>query len=326
MARPLLLGIEIGGTKLQVGLGHGNGSLLQLRRAVIDPKTGAQGVLAQVIEEADRVCWAHNVGRESIEAVGIGFGGPVDADQGIVLKSHHVAGWDGFEISEWVRRTLGVETVSVQNDADTAGLAEARFGAGKGRSPLLYVTIGSGIGGGLILDGRIYRGAGLGALEIGHLWVNPPEEGMTEGETVEQAASGWSIARRAREILESRQPGAETLRDLVDGDPAGVTAEVVAMAASFGDTAVRAILDHATRSLALGLANAVTLLAPERIILGGGVSLMGEEQWFAPIRNRLERLAFPPFRGRFDVVPAALGEGVVVQGALVLAREALAET
>ncbi len=325
MSQPLLLGIEIGGTKLQVGIGHGDGSILQLHRWRVDSEVGARGLLEQIVEEADRVCWAQNVDRGAIEAVGIGFGGPVEADRGVVLKSHHVQGWEGFPLADWARQAWALEAVAVENDADTAGLGESRFGAGRGHSPLLYVTIGSGIGGGLILDGRIYRGAGRGALEIGHLWVSPPDPNPNgqNGETVEQAASGWSLARRGREALASGQPGIETLRDLVDGDPAGVTAEVIAMAASFGDSAALAILDHARQSLAQGLAHAVTLLAPRRIILGGGVSLIGEDQWLIPIRQRLNALAFPPFVGRFDVVPAALGETVVVQGALALARDAL---
>src|SRR5207248_5588282 len=120
---------------------------------------------------------------------------------GVVTTSHQVAGWDGFPLADWVRSNLGIEGVSLQNDADTAALGEARFGAGVGRSPLLYVTVGSGIGGGLILNGRIYRGAGRGAMEIGHLRVgatNPATEDAPPA-TLEQVASGWSIAQRALE-------------------------------------------------------------------------------------------------------------------------------
>jgi glucokinase len=322
MARPLLLGVEIGGTKLQVGLGHGDGSILQLRRSPIRPDAGASALLEQIVEEADRACWAHSLTRGAIEAVGVGFGGPVDADLGVVTTSHHVPGWDGFPLADWCRRTFAVEAVSVENDADTAGLGEARFGAGRGKDPLLYVTIGSGVGGGLILGGRIHRGAGLGSAEVGHLWVAPPDDAGRGGQTVEQASSGWSIGREARRAISEHRHDAETLADLVDGDPDQVTAEVVAMAAGLGDAASKAILDHASRSLAAGLAHAVTLIGPRRIILGGGVSMIGEEFWFRPIRTRLEQLAFPPFRGSFDLVPAALGEEVVIQGALALARDA----
>ncbi|WP_169973265.1 ROK family protein [Tautonia rosea] len=323
MAKPLLLGVEIGGTKLQVGLGHGDGSIVQLRRARIHPASGASALRDQILEEADRACWAHSLTRDAIEGVGIGFGGPIDVEQGITITSHHVSGWDRFPLRDWGRSQFQTEAVSIENDADTAGLAESRFGAGKGgASPLLYVTIGSGVGGGLILDGRIHRGTGLGAAEIGHVWVIPPDSNGQGGRTVEQSASGWSITRFAREAIASGQPGAETLSDLVDGDPEQLNAEVVAMAAGLGDARALAILEQATQALAAGLAHAVTLIGLKRIVLGGGVSLIGDDLWFAPIRRRLDQLVFPGFRGSFDLVPSALGESVVIQGALALARDA----
>jgi glucokinase len=262
------------------------------------------------------------VTRESIEAVGIGFGGPLDAEHGITITSHHVSGWDRFPLREWCRSQFQTEAVAIENDADTAGLAESRFGAGKGgASPLLYVTIGSGVGGGLILDGRIHRGTGLGAAEIGHLWAIPPDANGRGGRTVEQSASGWSITRFAREAIASGAPGSETLADLVDGDAEQLNAEVVALAAGLGDSCSLALLDQATHALAAGLAHAVTLIGLKRIVLGGGVSLIGEDLWFAPIRRRLDQLVFPGFRGSFDLVPSTLGEPVVIQGALALARD-----
>jgi glucokinase len=336
MAKPLLLGIEVGGTKLQLGLGHGDGRLLGLRRVGVDPTRGAAGVLEQIAEESQKVAWTIDTTRDCVEAVGIGFGGPVDAERGVVTTSHQVAGWDGFALAVWVRRELGVETVVLQNDADTAGLGEARFGAGVGRSPLLYVTVGSGIGGGLILDGRIYRGAGQGAMEIGHLRVGEIDPAAPDElpATLEQVSSGWSIAQRARErvavVLRADPSRIGPLVDLLAEGPGqppdleAITTEVVAMAAELGDADAREVLGRASRTLAAALAHAVTLLAPRRIILGGGVSLIGEELWLAPIRRELDRRVFPPFRGTFDVVPAALGEEVVVHGALALAREAWA--
>lgn len=323
MAKPLLLGIEIGGTKLQVGLGHGVGTILQLRRALINPSAGASVIQEQILEEADRACWALGETRNAIEAVGIGFGGPVDADGGITITSHHVAGWDRFPLAEWCRSQFDVNPVAIENDADTAGLAESRFGSGKGASPLLYVTIGSGVGGGLILDGRIHRGTGIGSTEIGHLWAIPPDINGQGGQTIEEASSGWSISKKARTAVESCLPEAKTLADLVDGDPEQINTEVVAMAAGLGDSASRSLLEQASRSLAIGLAHAVTLIGLKRIILGGGVSLIGDELWFDPIRTQLHQRVFPGFRGSFDLLPAALGETVVVQGALAIARDAL---
>jgi glucokinase len=168
------LGIEIGGTKLQLAMGPGDWTIAALERRVIRPEAGAKGLLDQ-IAEAHACLVSSSHGRPA--AAGIGFGGPVDVDRGVILRSHQIEGWEGFALADWVREVMGIPLVSIQNDADTAGLGEARFGAGRGLSPIFYATIGSGIGGGLIVDGRIYRGSGLGASEIGHLWIDDPASG-----------------------------------------------------------------------------------------------------------------------------------------------------
>ncbi len=304
----MLLGIEIGGTKLQVGAGLADGTLRALERRRVDPKTGAQGILSAIQEMAQALQESTAISR--FDAAGIGFGGPVETGDGVVLKSHQISGWDGFQLSEWVRTTLGIKQVSLANDADTAALGEARFGAGVDLSPILYVTIGSGIGGGLVVDGSIYPGSGRGAVEIGHLrsWRSVSGIGL-EPPTVESVASGWGLERRGREAfgIEPETP---------------FSTEDVANRARQGDNRALELIRGSTETLAEALAHAVTLLAPQRVILGGGVSLMGETLWFEPIRRELDRLVFPPYRGQFDVVPAALGETVVVLGALALADEA----
>jgi glucokinase len=335
MARPpLLLGIEIGGTKLQLGLGHGDGKLLALERRTVDPAAGSRGILAQLPEVFKVLTARCETSREAVAAAGIGFGGPVDAATGCVTRSHQIAGWEGFPLAEWVRDHLGVPRVVLENDADTAGLAEVRFGAGRGLTPVLYVTIGSGIGGGLIIDGQIYRGAGAGAIEIGHLWVVDRMSSDLDVLKLEDVASGWAITRTARSFAERQRPtstadGREPdparpwmVLQLAGGDPARITPAVVAEAARLGDQEASFILGKAVAAMANALNQAVTLLAPRRIILGGGVSLIDEGQWFQPIRNLLNLHAFPPFRGSFDLVPSLLGEAVVVYGALALAGDA----
>jgi glucokinase len=325
--RPLLLGVEIGGTKLQLGVGYGNGVILALERRAVRPEDGSAGILAQMTEAVDVLRCTPGLGAGGIAAVGIGFGGPVDSRRGIVTTSHQVGGWDHFPLAEWFADRFSIPCVVLQNDADTAGLGEAQFGAGAGYSPILYVTIGSGIGGGLIIDGQIYRGNGLGALEIGHLWVIDRLQCDKDILKLEDVASGWAITRAAREF--AQRPGSTAEAEpwlalqLADGDPARITPAVVAEAARLGDREAGFILGRAIAAMASALNQAVTLLAPRRIILGGGVSLIGEDQWFQPIRILLDLQVLPPFRGSFDVVPAALSEVVVVHGALALARDEL---
>lgn len=320
-----LLGIEIGGTKLQLGLTRRAGTIEILKRSTIDPSRGAEGI-REGIRRAFALAIAElGLAPGEVRAAGVGFGGPVDAESGRTETSFQVEGWTDFPLGDWVRESLDVPCVSVHNDADVAGLAESRLGAGVGKSPLLYLTIGSGIGGALIVDGRIYRGAGRGAVEIGHLRVPSPDptspEDFPELETV---ASGWGIGRLARRAAEGCRDRGESWTVL---DEAGrlewITAVQIARAAGLGDPRSLEVLDRARRALAFALAQAVALIAPARIILGGGVSLIGEELWFQPIRELVDAQVFRPFQGSFDIVPAALGEEVVVHGALELARDAL---
>jgi glucokinase len=318
----LLLGIEIGGTKLQIGAGRGDGTLVALERLTVNPSNGAEGIRSQIVSATRALLARLDADPDSIGAVGIGFGGPVDATDGVVTLSNQIDGWAGFPLAEWARQTLGVPRVSLQNDADTAALGEARFGAGVGASPVLYVTVGSGIGGGLVVDGRIYRGAGRGALEIGHLIV---EEGDSP-RTLESIASGWSIGRDAATVvaraLQSGLSSEESpLLHHCHCDPARATAAIVALAADDGDPLALRLLQNASTAVAKALAHAVTLLAPERIILGGGVSLMSDPLWLHPIREQVETRVFPPFRKTYDIVPPLLGEEVVVHGALALALD-----
>ncbi len=305
MTQPCLLGIEIGGTKLQLGLGRRDGSLADLERSVVVPGNGAAGIRQQIEAVITTLLDRWNLDPASLTAIGVGFGGPVDAARGITILSNQIRGWTDFPIVEWLRSVTGVSSVILANDADTAALGEARVGAGVGFDPLLYLTIGSGVGGGLIIGGSIYRGAGRGAIEIGHLIVD-----YAQGRTLESVASGWAIAQAGQAVLGATHAGP-------------ITAEMVVAAARAGHAGAGQILRSAQVAMGQALAQAITLLTPRRVILGGGVSLLGEADWFEPIRREVAHRVFAPFRDTYDIVPAALGEAVVVHGALALAADAL---
>jgi glucokinase len=329
MAEPWVLGIEIGGTKLQLGIAQGRGHISALERLTVEPSLGAPGIRNQIQIAFATLLAKANLSVGDIEGAGIGFGGPVDSLAGCTQKSFQVDGWDKFPLAAWVRDHLEIPSVVLENDADSAGLAEARFGAGVGYSPLLYMNIGSGIGGALVVDQQIYRGSGHGALEIGHLSVPSDTDDGSRTVELEQVASGWAIAAAARELgrrkLEQGRADWPLLTQ-ARGNPDSITAALVAEAAREGDAESAAILDRARGAVAFALAQAITLLAPRRIVLGGGVSLVGEDLWFDPIRRLTNQHTFAPFRGRYDIVPAALGEEVVVHGALALARDAVSPT
>ncbi len=316
----MYLGIEIGGTKLQLGLGRGDGVIAALWRGTVNPADGGEGIRKQIVAALPELLAKASLDRGHLTGVGIGFGGPTDDATRTVIKSHQIAGWDGFPLADWISDLVGVPAV-LCNDADVAGLAEALFGAGKGLSPVFYITVGSGIGGGLIIDGQIYRGLGRGAAEIGHLQVYA--SGVERDHymmPLEHVASGWAIGRAGRARLEAWFVDTP-LRLLAGGDPQKVTGHMVGLAAARGDERALDIIANARNALAHAIRQVIVLLCPKRVVIGGGVSLIGEELLFEPLRRVVAKEVFPPFGDLTDIVPAALGEEVVVHGALALARQ-----
>jgi glucokinase len=309
MKTSMFLGIEIGGTKLLLGVGDAEGGrLAALHRADVQPADGAEGIRRQIEQIAAPLIREHHV-----TAVGFGFGGPVDSTAGRIVKSYHVAGWDGFPLADWCRQTLGLPA-SLGNDSDMAGLGEARFGAGRGRRVVFYTNVGSGIGGSLVIGGRVYIGGSGIAAELGHL--RPGLDADTPQKVVQLSASGWAIAAAVRADADLAAQLARQYNCPVER----LTAKHVACAAGAGNPSALAIFRRATQTYGWAVAQMITLLSPEVVVVGGGVSLAGEALFFAPIRREIERYVFPPHRGTYQIAPAELGEEVVVHGALALAQ------
>ncbi len=323
----MYLGIEIGGTKLQLGLGPGDGVIHALWRGTVVPAEGADGIRRQITNAIPELLASAKRERAELKGVGIGFGGPVDDATRTVIKSHQIAGWDGFPLANWIEEMLGLPAV-LGNDADVAGLAEALFGAGKGLSPIFYITIGSGIGGGLIINGEIYRGCGRGAAEIGHLalYVGHFREHCYayDWQPIESVSSGWGIEWNSRTSARADPKKAHLVVEIAGGDPEHIKVQHVAEASARGDETSRDILDKALFHLAGAICQTIALLCPRRIVIGGGVALMGEQMLFDPLRKLIAERVFKPFADCYDIVPAALGEEVVIHGALALARKRLA--
>ena len=321
------LGIEIGGTKLQLGLGAGDGQLAGRWRGTVDVAAGPEGIRRQIVNAVPELLARSGIERGELRGVGIGFGGPVDDATHTVIKSHQIEGWDNFPLADWVSDIVGL-SAALGNDADVAGLAEALHGAGKGLSPIFYITIGSGIGGGFIVNGEIYRGIGRGAAEIGHLQSLAPhaeEDGMGEEVSeewmpLEEVASGWALEQRARRLCRQFPSNANSLLRLVNHDLERITVREVVQAARLNNVVAEHVLRNARQALAEALCHVIALVCPRRIVIGGGVSLIGDELLFEPLRQLVAERVFRPFAGLTDIVPAALGEEVVVHGALALAR------
>lgn len=308
----LSIGIEIGGSKTQVGLGSREQGLLPggIIRKPVKRENGAEGIRRDVAAMVDQLLETNDLTLADIGRIGIGYGGILDSSRGVILKSFQIDGWTDFPLKEWAQAQWG-KPVCIENDASTAGLAEYFLGNGFGCSRLFYITVGSGVGGGWILDGKIDSGQGLGAAEIGHTWVPDPITGQPI--ELEQICSGWGIGRRAREAARD----GHTLMEQLAGSIDGIDAKIVYVAAEQGDEIACQIIHETCQTLAVGISNIAALLHPERIVIGGGVSLMGSLFWNT-LHKEFSKRVLPVFASRIELLPAKLQEDVVVIGALCL--------
>jgi glucokinase len=296
-------GIEIGGTKLQIVVGDDAQAIVERHRFTVDRVRGADGIRAEVETALPSL-----VEKWRPAAIGVGFGGPVDRTTGQIACSHQIEGWSEFQLGEWLRRVAEIP-VSVENDANTAALGEAMRGAGAGFNPIFYVTLGSGVGGGGVVDGKIYHGAPPGESEIGHVRLDK------SGVIVEQRCSGWAVDAKIRQL---KADGAKSLLcDWLPETPGG-EAKFLGRALAANDAAARRILEETAEDLAFALSHVTHLFHPEVIVLGGGLSLVGEPLRIA-VAQALPRFVMEVFRGRLSVNLAALGEDAVPVGALLLA-------
>lgn len=299
-----LLGIEIGGTKLQVVAGNQPGEIQERRRLAVDRSQGGAGIRSALERQLPDL-----IASCRPAAIGVGFGGPVDWRTGQIRCSHQIEGWSEFPLGEWLHRQTGLE-VRIDNDANVGSLGEALAGAGEGANPVFYVTLGSGVGGGLTVDGRIYHGIGPGEAEIGHVRLD------RQGTIVERRCSGWAVDARIRELA-AHAPESRLAR-LAQEQP-GNEARHLPAALAQGDGAAQRLLEEVAADLAFALSHVTHLFHPECIVLGGGLALTGEPLR-AAVAEALPRFVMEAFHPVPGIRLATLGEDAVPVGALLLAR------
>ncbi|MGE5763521.1 MAG: ROK family glucokinase [Mycobacterium leprae] len=310
----LTIGIDVGGTKVAAGVVDERGHIVaEVRRETParDPKAVEDTIAAAVEDLAPGA---------TVVAVGVGAAGFIDASGDNVLFAPNLA-WRNERLREAIERRLGMP-VTVENDANAATWAEARFGAGRGFSHLVCVTVGTGIGGGIVLGGELYRGRWGLAGEFGHMRVVPDgiRCGCGNKGCWEMYASGSALVRAARELLAADSPIGERLRELCGGDPATVTGPIVTTAAMEGDPAAGELFDELAQWLGQGIATLTALLDPECVVVGGGVSEAGAVL-LAPAREAFRRsLTGRGFRPELTIRLAELGNAAGLIGAADLAR------
>ena len=299
------LGIEIGGTKFQSVVGDSNAKIIDHYRTHVEKELGGEGIRKEI-----RKSIAH-LNKYNPVSIGVGFGGPIDFEKGVICTSHQIDGWENFPLASWLKEISGLPT-RVDNDANVAALAEATKGGGKNNGRVFFVTLGSGMGGGMIVNGQIYHGEKPGESEIGMMPFD------RKSNTMESQCSGWSVDRKIRKYTKSNPKSilAELTKTMNGGE-----AKYLIEALNKSDKGATGILAETSDNIAFALSYVVLLFHPKIIIIGGGLSLIGQ-----PLLKRinafLPKYIVPSFHPVPKVKIAKLGEDVVSIGALLLAAQA----
>ncbi|MGE5619223.1 MAG: ROK family protein [Sphingomonadaceae bacterium] len=310
-----VIAIDVGGTRFRVALATAEGAIEWRTSRPTEAERGPQAVLGSIFEAVDEAL-AVLGDRSGLLGFGVGVPGPLDPWAGVVHNPPNLPGWDSVPVKDLFEERYGLPTL-VGNDANLAAVGEHGFGAGRNCRNMVYVTVSTGIGGGVIADDRLLLGHGGYAGEIGHMTIDlhGPVCHCGNRGCLEVLASGTAIARRARELLRS---GAEST---LKGLPAEVTAKDVVEAADRGDGVARLIVQEAAVALGVGMVNVAHLFNPRRIIIGGGVSNAGPLLW-DPMLETVRTRTMPPNQRDLEIVPAGLGDDAGLLGAVAMVTRA----
>src|SRR3954468_9134243 len=303
-----VLGLDIGGTKLAAGVVDEEGVVHSFVVAPSRAEEGPERTLDRLFELAWRAVAESGVEWEQIRAVGIGCGGPLDAERGVLIAPPHLPGWRNVPVNALARRVFR-RPITLENDATAAAAAEHRWGAGAAVRNMVYLTISTGVGGGVVIDGSLYRGSMGNGGELGHVtidWHGRPCRGCGRRGCLEAYVSGTSITERTQEA------GLEN-----------TGADEVAAGARAGDPIATAVWDETIEALACGLTSIVNLFEPELVVLGGGVSRSGE-QLIGPAREGVRASTMKPAGEGADIVASAFGDHVGVAGAAAIVYDGAA--
>lgn len=307
------IAIDLGGTRYRVAVGTSDGVLEWRTSRTTKVELGRDAVLDNIFASVEEALSTVS-DRRTLSGIGVGAPGPLDPWTGVLFNPPNLPGWDNTPIKTLFEQRFGLKTV-VGNDANFAAVGEHRYGAGRGLAHIIYVTVSTGIGGGIIIDNRLLLGQCGFAGEVGHMTIDMDGRPCPCGNVgcLETLASGTAIARSARELVAS---GAQTSLNQIPLQE--ITAKVVSQAASQGDVVAERIIRDAGFALGVGMVNLVHLFNPQRIIIGGGVSNAGESLW-GPMRETVRTRAMTSCQRWLEIVPAALGDDAGIFGSIAAA-------
>ena len=312
-----LLGIDIGATKLALALGDGQGRPLVRWRRPTETTGCARDDVSRLLADCRRLLAEAGASIGELGAIGVSVPGPMSSERGLVLRPPNMPGWEEVPLASWLSDEFGCP-VGLENDANAAALAEWRVGAGRGLSHLVFLTMSTGVGAGLVLDGRLYRGAGDFAGEVGHIPVVWEGESCACGRRgcLEAYVGGAAWTRRLQRVV----PEQSRVLTLAGGHER-VTPEHVVAAAREGDAFALAEMDRFNGLLARGIVSLAFLLAPQAVILGTIVAAAGEELCLAPLRQKVGARLWSAVGRQLQILPAALGSELPYRAALCVAEE-----
>lgn len=312
--RRLALGIDIGGTKILVALVTRQGRIVSREHIPTGASAGPEAVIKRMFSAVARVVASGGVEPPGLAGVALAVAGLIDTRRGVITTSPNLPGWNNVPLRSAVARELGATTYLL-NDADAAALGENRFGAGRGTRDMVYITVSTGIGGGIIINGRLYSGASGCAGEFGHMTIDPegPECACGRYGCWEALASGSAIAREASRRLAAGEKS--LLHDR--GAYSAITAETVGEAAGKGDRLATEVIKAAGYYLGIGLANIIKIFNPEMVVIGGGVSNLGN-MLLEPARRTARRLSFELPFSAVHIVRSKIGTAAGAVGAAAL--------
>lgn len=313
-----LLGIDIGGTKCAITYGRCEGNDVEIVDKVRFDTTEVNETISNLLNETEKLMQHHELTSENVKGIGISCGGPLDSKKGVILSPPNLPGWDHIEIVRLFQERLGIPT-AIQNDANACALAEWAFGAGVGTQNMVFLTFGTGLGAGLILNGKLYAGTNDNAGEVGHIRLNDyGPVGYGKSGSFEGFCSGGGIRQLAISKAKERLQMGLPVSWCPDGNVESINARIVAEAAREGDKLALGIYRDSALQLGRGLAFLIDILNPERIVIGSIYTRC--EDLMAPfVAEVLEREALPLANAVCQVVPAALGEAIGDYAALSVA-------